>query len=364
MSNVKFTQLPNQATLADNTIIPTVNLGTNFTVTAANLKAYTSNVTTLTASGNISGAYILGNGSQLTGLPATYNDANVNALLATWGSNALSTTGNVTAGYVAGNGSLLTNITGANVTGTVANATFATTAGNSNTANTATTATTAGTVTTAAQPNITSVGTLTSVTSTGNITGGNVLTGGFITATGNITGGNVSTAGTVSATGNITGNYFLGNGSQLTGIAASSYGNANVATFLAAYGANTFSSTGNVTTGNLAVTANITSYTERTTTQGNTSTSFTPIYSNGIVQRITATANFSLQAPSGLSAGQSITLIITQDGTGSRAMTPNGVYRFAYGVKTLSTTANSIDMLSIFYDGTNYLCNLVKGYVV
>jgi hypothetical protein len=135
-----------------------------------------------------------------------------------------------------------------------------------------------------------------------------------------------------------------------------------VATFLAAYGANTFSSTGNVTTGNLAVTANITSYVEQTTSQGNTSTSFTPIYSNGIVQRITATANFGLQAPSGLTAGQSITLVITQDATGSRVMTPNGVYRFAYGYKTLSTTANAIDMLSIFYDGTNYLCNLVKGY--
>jgi hypothetical protein len=64
-----------------------------------------------------------------------------------------------------------------------------------------------------------------------------------------------------------------------------------------------------------------------------------------------------------MATGQNITLIITQDATGSRIMTPNGVYRFAYGVKTLSTTASSIDMLSIFYDGSNYLCNLVKGYV-
>ena len=250
--------------------------------------------------------------------------------MAAFGSNAISTTGNVTAGYVVANGSLLTNITGANVTGTVANATFATTA------STATSATTAGTVTTAAQPNITSVGTMTVV----------------------------NTSGAVSATGNITGQFFIGNGSQLTGITAtSSYGNANVAGFLANYGSNAVSTTGNITTGNLAVTANITSYVERTTSQGSTSTSFTPIYSNGIVQTITANNNFTLQAPSGMTAGQSITLIITQDGTGSRLMTPNGVYRFAYGVKTLSTTASSIDVLSIFYDGTNYLCNLVKGYV-
>jgi hypothetical protein len=87
---------------------------------------------------------------------------------------------------------------------------------------------TAGIVTTNAQPNITSVGTLTALSITGNVTGGNVLT-----------------IGRVSATGNITGNYFIGNGSQLTGIAAS-YGNANVATFLAAYGSNTISTTGNI----------------------------------------------------------------------------------------------------------------------
>jgi hypothetical protein len=70
----------------------------------------------------------------------------------------VSATGNVTAAYHIGNGSLLTSLTGANVTGTVANATYAVSAGS---------ATTAGTVTTAAQPNITSVGTLTSLTSNG-----------------------------------------------------------------------------------------------------------------------------------------------------------------------------------------------------
>ena len=42
----------------------------------------------------------------------------------------------------------------------------------------------------------------------------------FVSVTGNVTGGNIVTLGTVSATGNIAGNYILGNGSQLTGIAA------------------------------------------------------------------------------------------------------------------------------------------------
>jgi hypothetical protein len=68
--------------------------------------------------------------------------------------NNLAISGNIvlTTGAYYGNGSGLTNIAGANVTGTVANAT------------------TAGTVTTNAQPNITSVGTLTSLQVSGNIT--------------------------------------------------------------------------------------------------------------------------------------------------------------------------------------------------
>jgi len=57
---------------------------------------------------------------------------------------------------------------------------------------------------------------------TGNVTSGNVVTGGFVTATGNVAGGNINTGGLISATGNVTGNFFIGNGSQLTGVTASS----------------------------------------------------------------------------------------------------------------------------------------------
>jgi hypothetical protein len=81
----------------------------------------------------------------------------------------LSSTGNITGLNFIGSGATLTSITGANVTGTVANATYAVSAGS------ATSATTAGTVTTAAQPNITSVGTLSSLAVTGNTTSGNFV---------------------------------------------------------------------------------------------------------------------------------------------------------------------------------------------
>jgi len=243
----------------------------------------------VSATGNITGAYILGNGSQLTGLPATYSNADVSNFLANgFGSNTISTTGNISAGNVLlgdllgagnvtatgnvtganiiGNGSGLSSITGANVTGTVANATYATNAGSADTANTA------QYVTANAQANITSVGTLTSLSVSGNTTSGNLLTAGVVSASGNITGSyilgngsqltglpatysnaNVSNflangfgSNTITTTGNITAGYFVGNGSQLTGI-VSSYGNANVVANLAALGTNPVSTTGNVT---------------------------------------------------------------------------------------------------------------------
>ena len=68
------------------------------------------------------------------------------------------------------------------------------------------------------------------VVAIGNVTGGNIISPGLITATGaitstaNVTGGNLRTVGLVSSTGNITsaanvaGTYFIGNGSQLTGL--------------------------------------------------------------------------------------------------------------------------------------------------
>jgi hypothetical protein len=69
------------------------------------------------------------------------------------------------------------------------------------------------------------------VVATGNITGGNIITAAAVSAasvsaTGNVQGGNlrttglVSAAGNISSSGNIAATYFLGDGSQLTGISA------------------------------------------------------------------------------------------------------------------------------------------------
>jgi len=69
----------------------------------------------VSATGNITGNYILGNGSQLTGLPATYSNANVSAFLPTYSGNLnavnnITATGNVTGVYFTGNGAGLTGI--------------------------------------------------------------------------------------------------------------------------------------------------------------------------------------------------------------------------------------------------------------
>ena len=253
----------------------------------------------ISAAGNISGSYIFGNGSLLTSVTVSTVPASVltgsalsanvltSSLTAVGILSSLSVNGNITTGNISASrftGSLVGNVAGTatyattansvaatNVSGTVATATYATSAGTATTATTstsATTATTAGTVTINAQPNITSVGTLTGLLTTGNIQTGGYFIGngsqltGIATAYGNANvaaylptyGGNILasnvSATTVSTTGNITALYFVGNGSQLTGI-TTSYGNANVAAYLATY-------TGNITANAIVATGYIT----------------------------------------------------------------------------------------------------------
>jgi hypothetical protein len=345
--------------------------GTSNVIVVATTGQYVSGI--VSATGNITGSYFLGDGSQLSGLPETYNNANVVSLLAGFGSNSISTTGTVTAGNVdsvlvsaSGNitasnvitngqvsatgnivtdqyfvGNFFGNITGnfvipgsntqvvfnsngnadatAGMTFNKDSNTFivlgvvssqgnviagnVTTAGNVTGGNLSGT-NIAGTLSTAAQNNVTSVGTLSSLSVTANVTGGNIRTGGQVSATGNIrtagyffvtqdinvggdvtaasytgtssslsgnvTGGNIRTGGQVSATGNITGNYFVGNGSQLSGIDATQIQNGNSNVTITGSGSNVvinvrgvsplavFANTGLLVSGVIASEGNIT----------------------------------------------------------------------------------------------------------
>lgn len=88
----------------------------------------------------------------------------------------------ISANYFIGNGAGITYVNAANVSGTIPNASFSTTA---------------GTVTTAAQPNITSVGTLTGLTLSGSLSGTAIYASTFGNNGANFTG-NVFSAATTS----------------------------------------------------------------------------------------------------------------------------------------------------------------------
>ena len=158
------------------------------TSTNANTIDLSGNITggNITTAGNITGAYIIGNGSQLTGLPASYGNADVAAYLPIYTGNIsagnVTVIGNISGSYIIGNGSQLTGLPASY--------------GNANVASYL-------------------------PTYTGNVGAGNVI-----------------------ATGNISVSYIIGNGSQLTGLPAS-YGNANVASYLPTYTGNI--GAGNVT---------------------------------------------------------------------------------------------------------------------
>jgi len=64
---------------------------------------------------------------------------------------------------------------------------------------------------------------------------------------------------------------------------------------------------------------------------------------------------------SNLPTGGTVTIIITQDGTGSRTGAFTST-KFAGGTPTLSTDANAIDVVTIFNDGTNKIANIAKAF--
>ena len=144
----------------------------------------------------------------------------------------VSASGNVTGGNITtgGTATVTGNVTGGNLAiGGLATITGNITGGN---------ITTGGSITATGTGNITgnvnggNLRTTGLITATGTVTGGNVASGGFITAgstvssVGNITsaanvaGANVIASVNVSAVGNVAGTYFIGNGSQLTGISS------------------------------------------------------------------------------------------------------------------------------------------------
>lgn len=104
----------------------------------------------------------------------------------------------------------------------------------------------------------------------------------------------------------------------------------------------------------------ITNYNEGNLYSLTYSNTITPDCANGSNQSITLTGNVTFNAFANPIAGQSLTLLVTQDSTGGRTLTSS--MKFAGGTKTLSTSANATDIIVVFYDGTNYWASLSKDF--
>jgi hypothetical protein len=230
----------------------TAGTGLTLTGTAFSVNASQTQITSvgtlgsLSVTGNITGGNILGganvNATIFTGTTVSVTANVTGGNLTT--SGKISATGNIsTAGMfssqdieTSANVTAVGNVTGGNLrTAGQVTATGNITGGNILTVGLISST---GNITTAANVNGANLTLSSAISAAGNITaanisGGNLLTGGIVSAFGNVIGGNINTLGLVSASGNVTGNYFLGNGSQLTGIISSvssmSNGNSNVA---------------------------------------------------------------------------------------------------------------------------------------
>lgn len=74
------------------------------------------------------------------------------------------------------------------------------------------------------------------------------------------------------------------------------------------------------------------------------------------VAKVTLAGNRTLNAPTNGSTGQFASLLVIQDGTGSRTLTFNAVYEFKNdGAPTLTTTGGKGDLFVFRYNGTKWL---------
>ena len=74
------------------------------------------------------------------------------------------------------------------------------------------------------------------------------------------------------------------------------------------------------------------------------------------VAKVTLGGNRTLSAPTNGATGQFISLLVIQDGTGSRTLTWNSAYEFASDTApTLTTTASLGDLFTFRYNGTKWL---------
>jgi hypothetical protein len=105
-------------------------------------------------------------------------------------------------------------------------------------------------------------------------------------------------------------------------------------------------------------------YTEETVV-ANTSTAYTIDLANGTVQILTLTGNCTFTFPTA-TAGKGFTLLLKQDGTGSRTVTWPAAVKWPGGTApTVTATASKMDKYVFVADGTNWISSVAgQNYTV
>lgn len=88
----------------------------------------------------------------------------------------------------------------------------------------------------------------------------------------------------------------------------------------------------------------------------------TPDMASGLNFALTIGGNRTLANPANAQPGDSGLIVVTQDGTGGRALAYGSAWKFPGGAPGLSTGAGAIDVISYFvFSPTVILCSLVRG---
>lgn len=95
---------------------------------------------------------------------------------------------------------------------------------------------------------------------------------------------------------------------------------------------------------------------------GSVSGTVTPNFSNGSTQIFTVTGAVKFAQPTNMTSGSSLKLIIKENATGNFDINFVAAYKFANGNALMTTTANAINTVVVYYDGTNYLVDNFPGY--
>lgn len=107
--------------------------------------------------------------------------------------------------------------------------------------------------------------------------------------------------------------------------------------------------------------ANLVGYREVIHQFGTTSGTISPDAANGNLQKITLNGNITIDGFTNALAGQSVTLII-DNGTGGYTLNTNTMMFSNSGDLTLTGNPNSIDVLTIMFDGSDYYASLGKDF--